>query len=44
MPKTHQLELLEHQLVSLGTGRFGVKLERLVLWETPRNSVEYSGE
>jgi 6-pyruvoyltetrahydropterin/6-carboxytetrahydropterin synthase len=22
----------------------GVRLERLVLWETPRNSVEYSGE
>ena len=22
----------------------GVKLERLVLWETPRNSVEYTGE
>jgi 6-pyruvoyltetrahydropterin/6-carboxytetrahydropterin synthase len=22
----------------------GVKLERLVLWETPRNSVEYAGE
>jgi 6-pyruvoyltetrahydropterin/6-carboxytetrahydropterin synthase len=22
----------------------GVELERLVLWETPRNSVEYSGE
>ena len=22
----------------------GVRLERIVLWETPRNSVEYSGE
>jgi 6-pyruvoyltetrahydropterin/6-carboxytetrahydropterin synthase len=22
----------------------GVRLERLVLWETPRNSVEYAGE